>query len=43
MERDHIIRVLKFTGGNKTWAADILDIGLATLYRKIQKYGISDQ
>ncbi|HKI46237.1 MAG TPA: sigma-54 dependent transcriptional regulator [Balneolales bacterium] len=43
VERDHIIRILKFTGGNKTRAADILDIGLATLYRKIQKYGISDQ
>ncbi len=43
VERDHIIRILKFTGGNKTRAAEILDIGLATLYRKIQKYGIRDQ
>jgi transcriptional regulator with PAS, ATPase and Fis domain len=43
VERDHIIRILKFTGGNKTRAAEILNIGLATLYRKIQKYGIGDQ
>ncbi|MFI5237851.1 MAG: helix-turn-helix domain-containing protein, partial [Ignavibacteriales bacterium] len=26
--------------GNKTKAADILGIGLTTLYRKLQSYGI---
>ncbi|HKJ31009.1 MAG TPA: sigma 54-interacting transcriptional regulator, partial [Balneolales bacterium] len=42
VERDHIIRILRHTGGNKTQAAEILNIGLATLYRKIQKYGIKE-
>ncbi len=42
IERDHIIRILKHTRGNKTQAAEILNIGLATLYRKIQKYNIPE-
>lgn len=40
IERNHIIRVLKFTGGNKTETARLLKIGLTTLYRKIEEYGI---
>lgn len=40
VERNHIIKVLKFTGGNKTEAARLLKIGLTTLYRKIEEYGI---
>ena len=40
MERRHIARVLEYTKGNKTEAARLLKIGLTTLYRKIQEYGI---
>lgn len=40
IERDHIVNMLAFTKGNKTKTADILGIGIATLYRKIQEYGI---
>ncbi|MGI6243596.1 MAG: sigma-54-dependent transcriptional regulator [Prevotella sp.] len=40
MERNHIIRVLKFTKGNKTETARLLKIGLTTLYRKIDEYHI---
>ena len=41
VERNHIIRVLHFTHGNKTEAARLLKIGLTTLYRKIEEYGIN--
>lgn len=40
MEKMHIIKMLHYTHGNKTEAARLLDIGLATLYRKIEEYGI---
>lgn len=40
MERRHIARVLQHTKGNKTEAARLLKIGLTTLYRKIEEYGI---
>ena len=40
MERRHIARVLEYTTGNKTEAARLLKIGLTTLYRKIEEYGI---
>lgn len=40
IERDHIVNMLAFTKGNKTKTAEILGIGIATLYRKIQEYGI---
>ncbi|KAB5358529.1 sigma-54-dependent Fis family transcriptional regulator [Bacteroides stercoris] len=40
MERRHIARVLECTKGNKTEAARLLKIGLTTLYRKIEEYGI---
>ena len=40
MERRHIAKILKYTGGNKTEAARLLGIGIATLYRKIDEYGI---
>ncbi|EHL08106.1 Sigma-54 interaction domain protein [Desulfitobacterium hafniense DP7] len=39
-ERQHILRVLKMAGGNKTKAAQELKIGLKTLYRKVKEYGI---
>ena len=40
MEKRHITRVLSHTGGNKTEAARLLNIGLTTLYRKIEEYAI---
>ena len=40
VERNHIIRVLHHTNGNKTETARLLKIGLTTLYRKIEEYGI---
>ena len=38
VERNHIQYVLDYTEGNKTKAAELLGIGLTTLYRKIQEY-----
>jgi two-component system, NtrC family, response regulator len=40
IEKHHIISVLGKTNGNKTKTAEILGIGLTTLYRKLQTYGI---
>ena len=40
VEKDHIQRILLETGGNKTETARVLGIGLTTLYRKIQEYGL---
>ena len=40
VERNHILAVLDETGGNKTKAAEKLGIGLTTLYRKLQSYGL---
>lgn len=39
-EKRHIRKVLKHTGGNKTQAARLLDIGLTTLYQKIKDYNL---
>jgi len=41
VEKIHIQKVLRYTRGNKTEAAHLLNIGLTTLYRKIQDYHIS--
>ena len=41
VERNHIIKVLHHTHGNKTETARLLKIGLTTLYRKIEVYGIN--
>ena len=40
IEKQHIARMLGHTGGNKTEAARLLGIGLTTLYRKIEEYGL---
>jgi two-component system, NtrC family, response regulator len=40
IEKNHIISVLRKTNGNKTKAAETLGIGLTTLYRKLQSYGL---
>lgn len=41
VEKQHIQRILQYTNGNKTKAARLLEIGLATLYRKMDEYGIA--
>ncbi|MGN6492180.1 MAG: sigma-54-dependent transcriptional regulator [Agriterribacter sp.] len=41
MESIQIRRALEYTRNNKTEAARLLNIGLATLYRKIEEYKIS--
>jgi len=41
VERMHIIKVLKYTGNNKTETSRLLGIGLTTLYRKLEEYHIS--
>jgi two-component system NtrC family response regulator len=41
VEKQHIERVLIYTKGNKTEAARLLNIGLTTLYRKIEEYNLS--
>jgi two-component system, NtrC family, response regulator len=40
VEKLHIQKVLRHTNGNKAEAARLMDIGLATLYRKIEEYGM---
>lgn len=40
IEKLHIRKVLAHTKGNKTEAAKLLNIGLTTLYRKIEEYKI---
>ncbi len=40
LEKEHIIKTLRLVDGNKTKAAEMLGIGLTTLYRKLQSYGI---
>lgn len=40
IERNHILKVLEYTKGNKAEAARLLGIGIATLYRKLENYGM---
>ena len=40
VEKLHIQKVLNYTNGNKTETARLLNIGLTTLYRKIEEYKI---
>lgn len=40
MEKRHIAWVLQFIRGNRTEVSRLLKIGLTTLYRKIEEYGI---
>jgi len=42
VERLHIQRVLAYAKGNKTETARLLNIGLTTLYRKIEEYQIKE-
>jgi two-component system, NtrC family, response regulator len=41
IEKYHIQKVLEHTKGNKTEAAHLLNIGLTTLYRKLEEYKLS--
>jgi len=40
-EKLHIQKILNYTNGNKAEAARLLEIGIATLYRKVEEYKIS--
>ncbi len=40
VEREHILRVLKWTKGNKKRAAEILGIERGTLYARLRSYGM---
>jgi two-component system NtrC family response regulator len=40
IEKLHIQRVLNHTQGNRAEAARLLNIGIATLYRKLKEYGL---
>ena len=40
LERHHILKVLEYAAGNKAEAARLLGIGIATLYRKLESYGL---
>jgi transcriptional regulator with PAS, ATPase and Fis domain len=41
VEREYILAVLELNGGNQTRTAEQLEIGSATLYRKLKKYGLT--
>ncbi|MEF9476305.1 MAG: sigma-54 dependent transcriptional regulator [Candidatus Mariimomonas ferrooxydans] len=43
IENKAILEVLRKTGGNKSETAKILGIGLRTLYRKLDQYGLKDK
>ena len=40
-EKTHIQKVMNYTKGNKTKAAELLNIALTTLYRKLEEYKIN--
>ena len=42
LEKRHIKRVLDVTGGNRPKAAEILGINVSTVYRKLEKYNLTD-
>ncbi len=41
IEKLHIQKVLNYSKGNKAEAARLLEIGIATLYRKMEEYGLN--
>jgi two-component system, NtrC family, response regulator HydG len=40
VEKDYIVHALHINGGNQTHTAEQLQIGLATLYRRLKAYGL---
>ena len=40
IEKDYILAALQLNGGNQTRTAEQLEIGSATLYRKLKSYGM---
>ena len=40
VEKDYILEALALNGGNQTRTAEQLQIGSATLYRKLKSYGL---
>ncbi len=42
LEKEAIIRALQKTNGNRDQAADLLGIGVRTLYRKLETYQIGN-
>ena len=42
VEKQHIQRVLNHTRGNRAETARLLNIGIATLYRKLKEYGLTE-
>ncbi len=42
IERRHVLRVLEACKGNRTDAAKVLDLDRKTLYRKLLRWGVSD-
>lgn len=42
LERQAILRAVRFTKGDRTAAAVLLGIGRTTLYRKLKEYGVSE-
>jgi DNA-binding NtrC family response regulator len=43
IEKDHILEVLKKTGGNRIKAAELMGMGVATLYRKLKAYKLDKE
>ena len=41
-EKEHILKILESTKGNKTKAAEILGISRKTLWEKVKAYNIED-
>lgn len=40
VEKEHIRKILHYTGNNKAKTAQLLGIGVATLYRKLEEYNL---
>jgi DNA-binding NtrC family response regulator len=43
VERRHVVRVLEACNGNRTDAAKVLGLDRKTLYRKLLRWGVSDE
>jgi two-component system response regulator AtoC len=41
VERRYVLRVLEAVNGNKTLAARVLGFDRVTLYRKLERYGVT--